>query len=170
MNKCFIDINVVLDTILPGRPLSNASETVLKMGSEECRLYLSSMSVATLYYVVRKNVGREEARTIVSEWFKKNYVLPVSDICVYDALRSDCPDFEDAMQIACADYGDCDCIITNNVKDFRGYAPLPVFSPEEFIAGCHEAVVRRHEYYEYLESLPDACFIDEGPGEKNLGN
>ena len=109
MIKLFIDTSVVLDTILPGRPFADSSAAVLRMGGDSCRMYLSSMSVATLYYVAEKIVGKDDARAVVSEWFRKNYVLPVSDICVYDALRSDCPDFEDAMQIACADYGDCDC-------------------------------------------------------------
>ena len=158
MNKLFIDTNVVLDTILPGRPFADSSEAVLMMGGDDCRLYLSSMSVATLYYVAQKIVGKDEAKAVVSEWFRKNYVLPVSDMCVHEALRSDCPDFEDAMQIACADYGDCDCIITNNVKDFRSYAPLPVFSPEEFLAGCYAASARR---IEYLSGLPDARSIDD---------
>lgn len=169
--KIFLDTNIVMDSCLPERAGRELAQRILAMENpSETRIYMSSLTVATVSYFLRKHVGKERAKEKITLLFKDHFVLPVSDICVYDALRSDCPDFEDAMLIACADYGDCDCIITNNVKDFRGYAPLPVFSPEEFIAGCHEAVVRRHEYYEYLESLPDACFIDEGPGEKNLGN
>lgn len=142
MNKFFIDLNVVLDTILPERPYAKVSEEVLKMGSDDFRLYLSSLSIATLYYVSRKILGKDGARRVVSEWFKKNFVLPVSDINVYHALRSDCPDFEDALQISCADWGGCDCIITNNVQHFQGHSPLPVFSPEEFLAGCRAAAAK----------------------------
>lgn len=139
MSKIFLDTNIILDVILPDRPSAEASRRVLSMGSEDCRLYLSCISVATLSCVLQKNLGKEQASEIIKEWYKRHYVLSVSDMSVYDALRSSCPDFEDAMQISCANSNNCDCIITNNVKHFRGHAPMQVFTPEEFVSGCRAA-------------------------------
>ncbi len=115
------------------------------MAGEWTRMYMSSISVATVSYVLQRNLGKKTAMDTIARLFKDHFVLPVTDMNVYDALRSDCPDFEDALQISCADYGDCDCIITNNVKDFRGHSPLPVFSPEEFLAGCRAAAAKARE-------------------------
>ena len=134
MNKLFLDTNVLLDTVLPDRPSQDASRRVLALcGREGYRVMVSSLSLVNLAYVLRKNQGQERAAVVVARLFRECGVLSLSDMNVYNALRSACPDFEDAMQISCADLGDCDCIITNNTKHFRGFAPMPVFTPEEFL-------------------------------------
>lgn len=144
--KLFIDTNVVLDTCLPARPGKQKSEEVLSLENPaDTRIYMSSLTVANAAYFLRKHAGKAHAADVISRLFREHFVLPVTDMNVYDALRSDCPDFEDALQISCADYGDCDCIITNNVKGFRGHSPLPVFSPEEFLAGCRAAAAKARE-------------------------
>ncbi len=139
MNKIFLDTNVLLDALLPGRPSTDASRRILAIGDEETRLYFSSLSVANLAYVLRKNLDKERAVDMIGVLFKKYYVLPVIDMDIYNALRSSCPDFEDAMQISCADFGNCDCIVTNNIRHFRGFAPLPVYTPEELLDGIRAA-------------------------------
>ena len=57
----------------------------------------------------------------------------MNDMCYYDALRSDNPDFEDALQISCADYGNCDVIVTRDTKHFDAYTDIPVYTPKEFL-------------------------------------
>lgn len=141
--KLFVDTNVVLDTCLPDRPGGAVSRQVLSLENKnDIRIYMSSLTVANVAYFLKKHVGREHATEVISQLFKDHFVLPVDDMEVYKALRSDCPDFEDAMQISCADYKDCDCIITGNVKHFKGYSPIPVFSPEEFLDGVRKAARR----------------------------
>lgn len=54
-------------------------------------------------------------------------------MCYYNALKSDCPDFEDALQIYCADDGNCDVIVTRDKKHFDAYTDIPVYTPKEFI-------------------------------------
>ena len=144
--KIFVDTNVVLDTCLPARPGRQMSEAVLSMENPaETRIYMSSLTVANAAYFLRKHEGKAHASNVISRLFKDHFVLPVNDMNVYEALRSDCPDFEDALQFSCADYGNCDCIITKNVTDFRGHSPLPVFTPEEFLAGCRAAAAKARE-------------------------
>lgn len=135
MNKLFLDTNVLLDTVLPDRPSQDASRRVLALcGRKGYRVMVSSLSLVNLAYVMRKSQGQERAAAVVARLFRECGVLSLNDMNVYNALRSACPDFEDAMQISCADLGDCDCIITNNTRHFRGFAPMPVFTPEEFLA------------------------------------
>ena len=57
----------------------------------------------------------------------------MSDMFLYDALRSDCPDFEDALQIACAEADNCDFILTSNIRHFQRYTRIPVYTPAEFL-------------------------------------
>lgn len=145
MSKTFLDTNVILDAFLPDRPSAEASRQILAIGNETDRLYLSSLSMANLDYVLRKNLGRERAIGILDALFKRYYILPVNDMNVYEALHSDCPDFEDSLQSSCADYGNCDCIVTNNTRHFKTFAPLPVFTPEEFLEGIRTAQERKQE-------------------------
>ena len=135
MSKTFLDTNVILDAFLPDRPSAEAARQILAIGNETDRLYLSSLSMANLDYVLRKNLGKDRAIGILDALFKRYYILPVNDMNVCEALRSDCPDFEDSLQFSCADYGNCDCIVTGNTRHFKAFAPLPVFTPEEFLEG-----------------------------------
>lgn len=140
MNKVFLDTDIFLDVFFPDRRFSVASSEILSVaGQEQFRCCVSSLSIADIAYVLGKNRGKEYAFGVLRDVFRNLRVLPVNDMCVYHALRSACPDFEDAMQIACADYGGCDCIVTANARLFRDYAPMPVFTPEEFLAGIRAA-------------------------------
>lgn len=65
--------------------------------------------------------------------FETCKILQMNDFQVYQALKNQTPDFEDALQIACADLEVCDFIITNNKKHFEGFTYIPVFTPDEFI-------------------------------------
>jgi hypothetical protein len=56
---------------------------------------------------------------------------------IADAMESDCPDFEDAMQNAAAET-ECDVIVTGNKKHFEPYTALPVFTPAEFLGKLRE--------------------------------
>lgn len=144
--KVFVDTNILLDTCLPDRPGETLSRRVMAFEDNNfTRVYFSSLSVANVAYFLKKHVGKEQAENVISQLFRNHYVLPMGDMCVYEALRSDSPDFEDAMQIACADYGNCDCIVTNNVRHFRGYAPMPVFTPQEFLDGIRAANGRKQD-------------------------
>ena len=70
----------------------------------------------------------------VEDWLHYFVILPNNDMGVLHAVRSGHPDFEDAMQIACAEYELCDAIITRNKKHFEPYTDIPVYTPEELIA------------------------------------
>jgi hypothetical protein len=47
-------------------------------------------------------------------------------------------DLEDAMQAVAADACEADCFVTRNKDDFAG-SPVPVLTPQEFLAAHPEA-------------------------------
>jgi len=49
------------------------------------------------------------------------------------AMNSNIPDKEDAMQISCAERGDCEIILTRDSKHFSE-SPIPVLSPSDFLS------------------------------------
>ena len=83
---------------------------------------------------MRKTDPLEKIKKVFSDWLDCFVILPDSDMDVYSGIRSDNPDFEDAMQLCCADAGRVDAIITNNKKHFAPYTDIPVYTPDEFLA------------------------------------
>ena len=59
-------------------------------------------------------------------------VLPVTEDNIFDAFSLEWDDFEDAIQYCVAKSNLCDCIITNNTKDFEA-DDLEVLSPRDFV-------------------------------------
>ena len=51
-------------------------------------------------------------------------------------------DFEDAVVVATAESSRCSVILSRNVADFKG-APVPVLTPEEFLAGGESKLKKR---------------------------
>ncbi len=139
--KIFLDTNVILDVYYEGRPGKEAALKILQIGNQplSSRTYLSVLSVANVHYVLRKSLGKEKAKECVRELFEACKVAHMSDSVIYHALRSESPDFEDALQIATAESTACDVIITHNKKHFSGFTPIPVYTPEEFITRCRQS-------------------------------
>lgn len=130
----YLDTNVLLDSIMI-RSGADAAKQILEFGvKKSVRICLSSLSVANISYVARKNVTKEKLLEVFELYLKHFVILPDNDMGVLHAVRSGHPDFEDAMQIACAEYELCDAIITRNKKHFEPYTDIPVYTPEELIA------------------------------------
>jgi hypothetical protein len=94
---------------------------------------MSIKSVADISYVGGKIVGRTVVKTTLKKMLNDCKIISLEDISLYEALNSPCPDFEDALQIYCAETACCDYIITRNKKHFSGYTDIPVYSPKEFM-------------------------------------
>lgn len=134
----FLDTNVFLDQ-LQQRAGMESAERILALGRERrLRICLSALTVVNVAYIMRKTDPLEKIKKVFSDWMDAFVILPDSDMDIYGSIRSDNPDFEDAMQLACADNGRVDAIITHNKKHFAPYTDIPVFTPEEFLAKITE--------------------------------
>ena len=134
--RVFLDTNVIMDILVAGRPSSEASAKVAGLnllgGDNDFRFCVSALSIADVVYSARKYISGKELMARV-DWMRRNWkVLELSVFNIYNALESKCPDFEDAMQISIAE-SDCDVIVTNNTKHFKGYTALEVVTPQEFL-------------------------------------
>ena len=130
----FLDTNVLLDDILV-REGTKSSKMILQLGVEKViRICLSAITTINIAYIARKAVSRERLYEVFSKYLNHFVILPDGDMDVYGSIRSDNPDFEDAMQISCAESGRVDAIITNNKKHFAPYTDIPVYTPDEFLA------------------------------------
>lgn len=136
MIKLFVDTNVFLDTLDHGRTSDwHYSQDILDLSGyrDLFHICISMKSIADISYVGGRMSGKEQIKTVLRVILHECKVLPFEDIMLYEGLKMNCPDLEDAMQISCAGYGCCDYIITRDKKHYDNYSDIPVYSPKEFI-------------------------------------
>ena len=133
--KLFIDTNVVIDVIAEREPFFNDSQKVLALcESEKAEGVISTLTLCTVAYVLRKNVSTQMMRKKLREF--RNILRPIdlSASILDKAIDSELADFEDAVQFFSAVYSDADYIITRNVKHFPKDGDLPALTPAAFLA------------------------------------
>lgn len=134
MEHYFVDTDVIIDFLGNRKPFSkNASSLFLKAQNKEVKLYTSSNSITTAYYILCKSLEEAKVRSLIPLFLKYIQVIPVSEKNLVDASNnSDIKDFEDAVQHSCAlNESKISCIITRNLKDYKK-SKLKVRSSAEF--------------------------------------
>lgn len=118
-----------------GRSGCESAEMVLALSQQgriEC--FTSSLVICTTAYLFEKYkvFAKKEIPNVINSLLEVVKVLPVTDRHIGEAVCKSGNDFEDNVQISCAEEF-CEAIITDNIKDFTGTS-LPVFTPKEVIA------------------------------------
>lgn len=135
MKKVFLDTNILVDLIADRKPFSKYAFAIFDAAeSKKLELFTSSHSIATTYYLLKKYQDDKTLRGIVLGLLDYLTVIPVDASVLTKGLRSKHKDFEDSIQIHCAMTVDnMHCIVTRNVKDFKG-SEVVVLAPDEFCA------------------------------------
>jgi len=133
MIKVFIDTNVIVDLIANREPFSkDAIETFSLAEKKKIKLFVSTQSILTTHYILKKYIEEKELREIINELIDFVSVIPSTKEMIKRSLKSKYKDFEDGVQILSAESIDLmSFIITRNVKDFKE-SQLKVLTPQEF--------------------------------------
>lgn len=133
MEHYFVDTDVIIDFLGQRKPFSNnAANLFLKAQNKEIKLYTSSNSITTSYYILCKTLKEKEVREIIPLLLKYLQVVPITEKNIIDAAQSQIKDFEDAVQHSCAlNESKISCIITRNLKDYTK-SKISVRSSAEF--------------------------------------
>lgn len=133
MEKVFADTNIVLDWLGKRAPFYEyARNLFLKAESKEIEVLLSTMSIVTIGYLLRREVSEEETRKALSG------IRAIASVCHSGAAELDLAilshfrDFEDAFQYFTAKNNQATVFITRDVKDFK-HADIPVMTAEEYL-------------------------------------
>ncbi|MDR0691800.1 MAG: PIN domain-containing protein [Prevotellaceae bacterium] len=135
MKNIFADTNVIIDFLAARKPFYENAVTVFALAEKQkINIYISSLSVNNIYYILRK-LGYTHQRIInrLSQLFLLVTILPVTDAVLKQASQSEFPDFEDATQYftACQQPG-INAIITRDTKGYKTVS-LPVLTPSEYL-------------------------------------
>lgn len=132
--RALIDTNILVDIFLQRMDYyADSFGLLIANHAGQFEGCLTASSITDIFYVVNKRSYERNAARSVQFCLRELTVLTVDRDRVKDALRLRGNDFEDNLQIACADYAGLNAIITRNPFDFR-YAPMTVYSPAEFLA------------------------------------
>lgn len=132
INKVFLDTNVIVDVLMM-RPGFESAATVLAMGAKgEMMLYITNLTLANTLYIVRKDLGREQALAKMKLLCRYVHIAPSTQKETDQAFSTVNPDFEDALQYFSAQSVNADVILTRNQKHFL-YSKIPVMDCDSFI-------------------------------------
>ncbi len=132
--RLLLDTNILLDVLLSDRAGKAASTEVLNLceaGSHQGLVAWQTLPTVSYYY--------SKSHTDQQTWDMLHDLLAFIDVPtvgkrdILKAWNYSLTDFEDALQVACAEADQSDYIITRNLRDFAP-STVPALSPETFLA------------------------------------
>ncbi len=131
--KVLLDTNIIVDVALERQPFFGDSETVLSFVEQgQIEGYISASSFGDLYYIIRKDKGRDLTLEFLRNIITFCQVATVDSTAISMALTVNFRDFEDAIQYSTAVLNHLDAIITRNPRDFT-VTTLRIITPNQLI-------------------------------------
>lgn len=128
------DSDVLLDVLAQRQPFVVASARALNTVTQgQVQGYVSGHAVTNIFYILRRQIGSEAARELLSRLLQRIQFASVTDEVIQQALQSLVTDFEDAVTGAAANAAGLEVIVTRNTSDFVA-SSVPAILPEEFLA------------------------------------
>lgn len=134
MTHVLVDTNVILDVFMSREPWVESSGAVLRLvetGAIEGSV--AAHSVTTLHYLLARDLSRSRVRKALADLLQLVQIVPVDEDRLRHALALDWPDFEDAVQAACAESAGAAYLVTRDKKDFRR-SSVKALTPAELVA------------------------------------
>ena len=130
--KVLLDTNILLDTIEVRKDFFDDSSMVVLLATEYDG-FIAASSVTDIYYIEHKrNHSKEKTKSIMDKLFKLFGIIDTTAEDCRNALRSNIPDYEDAVLVESARRNDIDCIVTRNAKDFEN-SGIKTYTPIEYL-------------------------------------
>lgn len=128
-----VDTNIIIDIALERQPYFTNSETVLAFVEQgQIEGYISASTISDLYYLIRKQKGRDLTIEFLQEILTFCQIATVNKAAIIMAFTTNFQDFEDSIQYSTAVVNKLDAIITRNPQDFPIVTPR-IITPEQLI-------------------------------------
>lgn len=136
--RILLDTNVVLDVLLRRDPWQAEASTLWRAVDDgQVTAYVTATTLTDIFFVARKLTDTVRARQSVQVCLDAFNVGTVDRAVLERAQALSGADFEDNVQIACAEAAGLEAIVTRNPSDFEG-SPMSVLSPAECLARLHK--------------------------------
>ena len=131
--RIFLDTNILLDVYLSRPGITESARVISASGEPWNEGFVAVHTLSNAFYIIQRQLDHNKAWEFIRDilaW------VEVADIPTTEAKRTQqmgMRDFEDALQIAAAEYCAADIIVTRNLRDFNGKTGILVSLPENFI-------------------------------------
>ena len=130
--RVFLDTNILVD-LAENRKESAQAAIILQLGEDgHIQLCASYLSYANMGYLWRK-VPQHQRYEMIRELCVGIDILPMDVSQLNAALTQEVKDYEDMLQYQCAVAGNCDVIVTNNIRDYNEFCQIPYMSSRDFL-------------------------------------
>jgi len=131
--KILIDTNVILD-VLCNRPdfVENSSKVWKYCEVKQINGCISALSVPNIVYILRKELTPERTHQLIEQIMIIFDVIDLKSSDLKNASEILTSDFEDAVQMCCAERIKADFIVTHNIRDFKE-SKVPALKPLELL-------------------------------------
>lgn len=132
--KVLLDTDVILDVLTDREPFVADSARVMAFVEREVvQGLVAAHTLTTLFYLLNRELGLKRTKRALMDLLRLVVVVPVDHDRLLQAMAMNRPDFEDAVQAACAAKAGVDCLVTRNADDFEG-SEVDVLQPAELLA------------------------------------
>lgn len=129
--RVLVDTNVVLDQLLQREPWHTDAQAFWRArDARRIVAYLPASVLTDIFYISRRQVGIAQAHAAVQRCLSQFGIIAVNRPLLTMAAAMPGSDFEDNVQIACAQHAALDLIVTRDPAGFRD-APMPAVEPAE---------------------------------------
>lgn len=134
MTNLFVDTDIIIDLLSDRKDFSLYAARIFSLGiKKEVKVYTSSNSIATTYYILSQRLKMTQADKLIFNFLKHIEIIPVDKSILERAFSSKFGDIEDAIQyFAALSKGDIDFIVTRNITDYK-LSSIPVYSSNEIL-------------------------------------
>ena len=133
MNILF-DADVILDVVLDREPHEISAYKLLTLVEKGyIKGWLGSGTVNTLYFFMSNELEQKWVQRHILEILEMFQIIPVTNLILEKAVKSNIRDFEDAVLGSAADEQGLDYIVTRNADGFKK-CNVPVYRPEELLS------------------------------------
>lgn len=121
MKKIFLDTNILLDVLLDRYPHSEPAQRVWSLAEQKKVVAaISAISIANVFFIVKKLSSSQKAHQAIKTMMEIFKIVEVNAQVLRKALEKQTSDFEDSIQLICAERFRVQAIITRDPTGFPG--------------------------------------------------
>jgi len=128
-----IDTNIILDYFLKRQNAESARDCIEYLIISKSKMWLTSNVITDIYFITHRETKNEPfAREVIAKLLNAFQISNVDKNDCVTALKLPMKDYEDAVLSVCAKKSKADCIVTQNVNDFKN-SVVPAFTPDDYL-------------------------------------
>ncbi|MBA7654255.1 hypothetical protein ES703_62131 [subsurface metagenome] len=131
--RVLLDTNIVLDVLLKREPWVSNSKSIWQ-ANDDGRItgYIAGTTLTDIFYIARKITDFSTAQEAVKTCLEAFEICTVDHRALELAVTFQGNDFEDNLQIACANIESLDAIVTRDPEGFKN-SPVLILTPEKIL-------------------------------------